>query len=472
MQPSKQMQDGPPKGTDVYWTKVHGGLGDAIWCLGKKLCNAGLPVFVSISSENRSRPRRAGRLMDHLPNVIGWKFDDTAFDPSGADWTQSAKDPACAMDKTWREFSAPLNTPFRIECNRWLESGRRLDDWLPDLPTTHNFAFAPPGPPNVAFRKPSVVFHIAGWADVHDGQWTTLLDLFRGTAHAYIVGGSYDRRPQQIYNAVARRGGATLLQDVAWEDLVGVLSACDYCFGHASGFTAMADVMRVPGVVINPRNVPRLNGTWNSPDNPDQVHVNSTEEFVSAVHQAYLKMAGAERATWPPTGIRGARVQAPPGDKLGAVRAAAQTARPRQAAVYANSDHHAGIAAAVLDGTYSAGGVVDSLHLVGCTGDTIASATREAARSTRRPVITTSDDPWPGGRGNDTFDLVVVVTAGPPAFAAQCVRAAWGSVSPSGTLVFGGPYAGTAAETLGSALGVKPQPVGGSEGWFFLHRRN
>lgn len=471
MQPSKQMPDGPPPGADVYWVKLHGGLGDALWCY-KKLQNVRLPLFVSISNENRHRPRRAGRLMDHLPRVLGWKFDDTAFDLSGADWTRSASDPACFMHTTWEEFDAPVNKPFRIECNRWLESGRRLEDWLPDVPTTHNFEFLPAGPPNVTFRRPCVVFHIAGWPDVMDGMWTAALDLFRGTAHSYIVGGSYDRRPRQIYDAVRRRGGVTLLEDVAWEDLVGVLGACDYCFGHASGFTALADVLRVPGVVINPRSVPRLTNTWNSPDNPAQVHVEAPEDFASAVVQAFQKMSGADRATWPPTGIRGCRVVAVPNERLGAVRAAARAARPKQAAVYASADHASGIGAAVLDGAYAGGGTVDSLHLVGCSSDAVSAAGREAARSTRKPVITIADGAWPAGRGNETFDLIVVVTGGTPAQAADMVRQTWRSVSPAGTLLFSGQYAKTAAEAIGAALGTKPQPVGNAEDWWFLHRRN
>jgi hypothetical protein len=449
---------------------LHGGIGDGIWVL-KKAINFGKPLYVTISSENRHRPRRSAALYEHVPQVFGWDYSDKSFAEGGQDWTQSANDPACAMDVTWREFNAPVGKPFRIECNRWLESGRRLDDWLPDLQTTHNFQFAAPGPANLTFRKPCVVFHIAGWPDLHDGQWTALIDLFRGTAHAYIVGGSYDRRPRQIYTMVAGRGGVTLMEDVAWEDLVGVLSACDYCFGHASGFTAIADVMRVPGVVINPRSVPRLNGTWNSPDSPDQVHVNTPEEFSSAVYQAFKKMSGTERATWPPTGIRGARLTSA-GDRLGAIRSAAQAARPKQAAVYANEGHHSGIGAAILDGAFSVGAVVSSIHMIGCAQDAVDAVNREAARSTRKPIVTTGTGAWPAGRGNETFDLIVVITTGPPAFAAQCVRDAWRSVSPTGTLLFSGTYAASAAEALGAGLTVKPQTVVNADGWWFIHRRS
>ena len=52
----------PPSDVDCYWLKVHGGLGDIIWVY-KKAVNFGKPLFISISEENRSRPRRSGFLV-------------------------------------------------------------------------------------------------------------------------------------------------------------------------------------------------------------------------------------------------------------------------------------------------------------------------------------------------------------------------------------------------------------------------
>jgi hypothetical protein len=102
----------------------------------------------------------------------------------------------------------------------------------------------------------------------------------------------------------------------------------------------------------------------------------------------------------------------------------------------------------------------------------VSAAGREAARSTRKPVITAADGAWPAGRGSETFDLIVVVTGGTPAAATDMVRGVWRSVSPAGTLLFTGPHADAAAENLGATLGAKPQPVGNADDWWFLHRRN
>lgn len=237
---TKEMPGGPPADLDCYQIMTHGGLGDCLWVY-KKLAAADKPLFVHIANENRHRPRRSGILCDHLPRVAGWRFADQTFTPGGHDWTQSADDPACAIGKTWAEIAPKPGEILRLECNRWLEGGRRLEGWLPDLATQHHFPFLPPAQPTRPLKRPCVVLHLAGWADVPDKVWDQVALGFHNLAHLYVVGGSYDRRPRELHNRLSHRVPMTLLEDVPWCDLYGVLKACDFCFGHASGFTAIAD---------------------------------------------------------------------------------------------------------------------------------------------------------------------------------------------------------------------------------------
>lgn len=426
---------------------------------------------MSISEENRHRPRRSGYLVDHLPNVIGWNFDTTMFCPdSGQDWTQSADDPACAMGVTWEELGVRPNVKTRLECNRWLEGGRRIEDWLPDLPTTHHFDFEPcREKPSIEFKRPSVVVHMAGWPDVPDEVWAQAVDLFRDVAHVYLVGGSYDRRPRTVYEQCKRRG-VTLMEDVGWADLLGVLKACDYCFGHASGFTAMADVLKVRGAVFNPRSVPCLIGSWNSPENKGMVHVDRVPAFEGAIYQAYEALSGPDRATWPPTFPRGPRLAA---ERYRSIPyAVAKQQKPRRIAVYTPDDAHPGFAADTMSGVYDAGGNLEAAVLVGCHRDAHKEAQREAARSSRRPhLVTVEPDAVAGGLGALSSHLAVVVVPFAPGRASDMVRSAWRGLAAQGTLLVGGPAAASAAESLGSTLGVEPVTVEGSGGeWWYIHR--
>lgn len=465
----KQLADHRALDQPLYVIKCHGGLGDIIW-IYKVLQNLPYPLFLAISTENKHRPRRSGFLADHLPRVIGWRYDDTTFAPGGQDWP-SPDDPACMIDKTWYEQDIPLNVTTRVECNRWLESGRRLEGWLPDLSTTHHFEFEPCGPPTIEMKSPAVVMHLAGWPDVPDEVWVTAIDLFRPVAHVYIVGGSYDHRPRLLFQKVAKEGNVSLLEDVPWTDLIGVLKACSYVFGHASGFTAIADVLKVPGAVINPRSVPRLVGTWNSLEHTDQVHIDRVDEFQGAMFAAYRAMADGDRATWPPTNRRGVRLKATTEDRLAAVRAAAMFG-PRRAAVWAETEHDVGIGAAILDGSYRYGRPVDSLYLVGCSAATLSAALRESQRSTRRPAIEVGQLPWPGRRRGDAFDLIVLLPPPDKTVAARMVREAWATLGSSGTLLIGGALeAYVGVESLAAGLKIQPIAVQNASGWWYLHRR-
>lgn len=469
----KNYPDGPPPELgEVYWLKTHGGLGDIQW-LYSKGHNFDRPLFISISQENRSRPRRSGYLVDHLPRVVGWKFDDTTFAPAGQDWSEP-QDPCCAIGMKFADLGIRPNVPHRLECNKWLEMGNRLETWLPDVPTTFHFDFEPCGPPNIKFASPYVILHMAGWPDVHDSIWIQAVDLFAPFAKVYIVGGSYDYRPRRIYNLVARGGSkVSLLEDLAWEDMFALIKGAEFVFGHASGFTTLADVLRCKGAVVNPRSVPRLTGTWNSPDNPGLVQAATPEEFQQAIYAAYRRLAGGPTATWPPviTAGRGARLTAGAAGAEGAIRAAA-VCRPRSVAVVnLATEEPPGLASSILHGVYDDGGVIDSVCLFGCGPHEIAAAARAGMRSTRRPVVEPTADPWPGKHRQTTFDLVVIHTGNDPATSADTARSAWARLTPTGTLLAGGRTARPAVESLGATLKIQPAAVEGAPDWYYLHRR-
>lgn len=465
--PSKEMAW--PPAVDHYHIQTHGGLGDTLWVM-KKFAHPGmLPVFLSISEENRQRPRRCGIMADHLTMVCGWRYAGTTFAPGGRDWPER-DDPACALGKTWQELAFHANTkePYRLECNRWLEGGRRIDDWLPDLPTTHHFPFVNAGPARIAFQTPYVVFHLAGWPDVTDKEWRALIREFKGVAHVYVVGGTYDRRPRTV-SAGLPAADVTLLEDLPWADLHGLLSGCEYCFGHASGFTAVADVMARKAVVVNPSSVPRLTGTWNSTENANYLYVKTVHEFVSGVEAALEILATGNRATWPPD-AGGRRLRATIGVDDSPVRNTSYSVTPRNIMVVADGPAPDWLGSAALGGVYDRGKVVDAIVLVGCSVDAAAAAMKESGRTTRRPVIdqvgTQKDCP----RTASGVDLAVVY-ATDPASGFAAAQEAWRRMTARGTLLVGGPSAGPAARAVAQSLRVEAGSVADAVGWYFIHRR-
>lgn len=462
----KYQPNGPKDPTKVYQILTHGGVGDCLWVL-RKLQNADRPVFVHIAEENRHRPRRSGQVVDALKCVEGWTWAGRTFHSSG-DWGPP-DDPANAIDKTWAEIKPKDGYILRLECNRHLESGKRLEDWLPDLPTTHHLAFDPVDQPTVRLRDPYVVVHLAGWPDVPDAIWVNAINLFKNLAYVYVIGGSYDHRPRQIFNLI-RGSGVSLIEDAAWPDLYALVNGCHYCMGHASGLTILADVLRKPGVVVNPRSLPKLVGTWNSPENPGLIHVADAEDFREAVYHVYQRMAGDTTSTWPPTAPRGKTMISMSSDPLDAVAAAAAEGPNTAAVWYAARTPHKGLGRALVRGALDAGRRIRAVAVMGSDTEA-ADVLIETMRTTKRPALEMVEGPWPGPLRQNTYELIVVNTPDAPADAAAAVSAAWKNVALGGTLVFGGGAAKAAAQHTKGVLKSEPAQVVNCPGWYYLHRR-
>lgn len=469
-------RDTPDLSREHYWFKVHGGLGDNLWAVGVKLSNLPLPLHISISNENRTRPRRSADLVRHLPNVVSWNYDTTAFCPdTGQDWPHP-DDPCRAMGKKFSELGIRPNVKTRLECNGWLESGRRIEDWLPDIPTTHHFEFKPCGPPTIEVKNPSVILHLAGWPDVPDAVWISAADLFRSKCHVYIVGGSYDHRPRRIHEASRRcMSGVTLVEDTSWENLMGLLKGCTFCFGHASGFTALANALKVPGATFNPRSVPGLIGTWNSPENKGNLHVDKVSDFEDAISGAFRTLESDGRMTWPLSASIGPRIRVR-GDRTGDGSPAAIAVRSacsggvRGALVWSvGQSAPDDLPAAVLDGSYVAGRIVKRLDMVGFGESALVQAMKQSGRSTTRPAIEIYPH-WPIPE-TDPYDTVVVHCSDRAAESAHAVRQGWSKLNSNGTILIGGDSSKTAAESLASMLKAVAAEIDGASGWYYLHRR-
>lgn len=470
--PSKMGE--PTDHPDAYHIITHGGLGDVLW-LYRRLQVLDAPLFVHVSNENRTRPRRVGRMLDHLPRVVGWCYEPGTFAPGGQDWTQSVNDPACAINKKWSELGIRPGVPARLECNRWLEAGRRIEDWLPDLPVNHAVPWETPGTPSRNFSHPTVVLHIAGWPDVPDSTWISALRMFHNLAHIYIVGGSYDRRPRQVYQAADRPKGVTLLEDVTWEDLYGVLKTCDYCIGHASGFTAIADTLGVKGVTFNPRSVQYLIGTWNDPDNTAMLHVDRVAAFERAIAAAHAELAKTPSASWPPSLGRGVDIRADTtfrSPAAAAVHAAALAVCPRQIAFLFDAlpDDHA-IGSAALEGVLDAGETVQAVTLAGADEHIVAALYGTSARSSKRPVIDASGDRTALLGCPITYNLTVVVTDNSRRQAIESVAWAWAHTAAGGTLLVGGAKGADAVTALANSKRIVHADVAGAPGWYYMHRK-
>jgi ADP-heptose:LPS heptosyltransferase len=110
--------------------KVCAGLGDSIWLM-QKLVNANEKFNFKIPDGS---PQRGKPLFDLLPHIA-----ISAEYVPGLSYSKVDKENAQAKRRNWRDIK---EKEFYLTANRHLENGRRIEEFLPDLPTSYRMGYA------------------------------------------------------------------------------------------------------------------------------------------------------------------------------------------------------------------------------------------------------------------------------------------------------------------------------------------
>lgn len=108
--------------------RVPPGIGDSIWIL-QKLINAKEKFDFHLSN---SLPQRGKQIFDLLPQVAS----SCEYVP-GLGYS-TIKATASGNSEYWNEHK---DKAFTLECNSHLEAGKRIEDYLPDLPMTYKLPY-------------------------------------------------------------------------------------------------------------------------------------------------------------------------------------------------------------------------------------------------------------------------------------------------------------------------------------------
>lgn len=109
--------------------RVPPGLGDCIWIL-QKLINAKEKFDFHLSN---SKPQRGKQIFDLLPELCL----SCEYVP-GLSY-KALKETAKDVPKHWTDIT---DKAFSLECNTHLEAGKRIEEYLPDLPMTYKLPYA------------------------------------------------------------------------------------------------------------------------------------------------------------------------------------------------------------------------------------------------------------------------------------------------------------------------------------------
>jgi ADP-heptose:LPS heptosyltransferase len=115
---------------DIRTIKVCAGIGDSIWLL-QKLVNANEKFHFQIPDGS---PQRGKPLFDLLPHIAA-----SAEYVPGLSYTKVDKENIQARKRNWKDIK---DREFYLTANRHLESGFRIEGFLPDLPTSFRMGYA------------------------------------------------------------------------------------------------------------------------------------------------------------------------------------------------------------------------------------------------------------------------------------------------------------------------------------------
>jgi hypothetical protein len=249
---------------------VPSGIGDVSW-LYSKLIN--LPEKFTMTVAD-GWPHRTAPFLNLLPRVERAEYGPFNYD----EIIRQEEYHEFGLSPTWRQvFDRNIENVY-IECNRHLESGRRLEDWLPDLPT--NFHYPIYIPFEDADRGDMLI------RDLPRPIWAISAASYRGSEAWKTWGFEEWKRFLTAWHLHA--GGTILLLGGFWDDLTHTLASnpeykdivgktsvgamlkvikeVDGYIGFSSGMGILRTVYKKPVFMLWPDHQVELSTSWAPPE--------------------------------------------------------------------------------------------------------------------------------------------------------------------------------------------------------------
>lgn len=248
--------------------KVCSGIGDIHWVLQKLYPltqhedKRGLKVYLKIAD---SGPRRALPFIDMLPWIRGAEYSKefNTLDVLGADQVETIPDEG----------------EIFLQTNTWLESGKNLVDWLPDLHTPYWY------PIDIKERyhkqaeeickdNPIGIFPASlhgnlnyqnigkGWSAE---KWLELCLKLEEDRPIIIMGAEWDRGMIEYLEGSTRN--RTILQSQPLGLVLACIQRLKYFYSFPSGLGIISELLGTPTTMFMSSHLEKMIGTWGDPGN-------------------------------------------------------------------------------------------------------------------------------------------------------------------------------------------------------------
>lgn len=251
----------------MYNVTVPSGIGDVSW-IYSKLCHADKPIWFEVAD---GWPYRTAPFLELLPNVAVAKYSDVNYTT------------ICVLQgstPSWKTIVDRRAGMIYLEANQHLERGKRLEEWLPDLPT--DFHYPIPGP---SLRDLSVVNRLLHWETLPRPLIGISAASYRG--HRAWNTWGYDQWSPFLKALTEETGGTVILLGGFWDDLtheltlegyldivgktnipqaIEVLRRLDHYVGFASGLGILRTVLSKSAYMLFPSHLEMLMTSWAPPE--------------------------------------------------------------------------------------------------------------------------------------------------------------------------------------------------------------
>jgi len=258
--------------------RTNAGIGDSIWCL-MKLFNSDERFNFQI---HEGRPQRGKQIFDLLPQVAA----SCEYVPN---LQYSVVGPRNIQRRLplWKQIKM---NDFYLSANQHLEEGKRIETFLPDLPTSYSLPFQtqeweedikadfPTGPYIGIYA--SAYSTVRSWGFWREDGWFLLIRQLQKLipeATFVQIGAEWDEDMAGNLTKLLVRNNVRHISTIGKPlgYVIELMKMLDYGFYFPSGLGILSGLLSRPSVMFYPAALPKLQGTW---CNPELTHSNTFKE--------------------------------------------------------------------------------------------------------------------------------------------------------------------------------------------------
>jgi len=250
--------------------RVPAGIGDISW-IWSKLSNLNQQIDVFISKDE---PKRSLDFVKLLPNVVQARYDTANF--------HDIVDHCVAPDTHIDEFLKVSSTKYvNLAANRFLESGNRLEYYLPSIPTDFHYPLATtqrdvekasqilmPGKIPIGIYTSNYT-NICTWNAWHLSDWKNFIQEFYNNvpdSYFVFVGAPYDRDfTLDLSKLIRPIPHVNICGETSCAEIVEVIRLFKYFVSYPCGLAILADVVNTPVMMFYPKHLRNLIQSWPDP---------------------------------------------------------------------------------------------------------------------------------------------------------------------------------------------------------------